>query len=166
MATTITLLHIGESGITVAHIGDSRIYQFRDGQIIYHTTDHSYVQSLVDLGQITKEEAAVHPQKNVITRALMGTAHSVEADVAFITDIQEGDIFFLCTDGVTECLSDEKLTTFFDSTVNIESIKNKIIEHCSETSKDNFSFYLIPIQGIQKNMGYKQFLLSLFYSFA
>jgi len=166
MATTLTLLYIGESGITVAHIGDSRIYQFRGGQIIYQTMDHSYVQSMISLGQLTKEEAAVHPQRNVITRALMGTSHSVDADVDFIKDIQEGDVFFLCTDGVTDCISDDKLATLFSSSINSESIKNQIIEHCSEASKDNFSFYIIPIQGIQKNVGYKQFLLSFFYSFA
>ena len=166
MATTLTLLHIGESGITVAHIGDSRIYQFREGQIIYRTADHSYVQSLVGLGQITKEEAAAHPQKHVITRALMGTAHSVDADVDFIRDIQEGDIFFLCTDGVTDCIPDDKLTTLFSSGMTVETVKNQLVERCSEASKDNFSFYIIPIQGVQKNAGYKQFLLSFFYSLA
>ncbi len=165
MATTMTLLYIGVSGVTIAHIGDSRIYHFRQGEIMYETEDHSLVNSWVKLGQMTKEEAATYPKKNVITRALMGTEYSVDADVAFIKDIQEGDVFFLCTDGVTECFPGEKLTNIF-SFGNAESIKDTIIEHCSAEAKDNFSFYIIPVQSIQKIAGYKQYLLSFFYSFA
>ena len=63
MATTLTMVSVGASGITLAHIGDSRIYQFRQGEIIYQTEDHSLVNSLVKLGKISKEEALTHPQK-------------------------------------------------------------------------------------------------------
>jgi len=166
MATTMTLLYVGSSGITIAHIGDSRIYQFREGRIIYKTDDHSLVNSWVKLGVITKEEAVTHPQKNVITRAVSGTKDSVSADVAFIKDIQEGDIFLLCTDGVTECFSDEDLMSLFSSGKNAELIKDAIVEECSDEAKDNFSFYIVPVQSIQKVAGYKQYLLSFFYSFA
>ena len=166
MATTMTLLYISESGITVAHIGDSRIYQFREGQIIFNTEDHSFVQTLVQMGKITKEEAASHPKKHLITRAIMGAKNSVNADVAVIRNIQEGDVFFMCTDGVAECFTDEGLTTLFSSGQNAEQIKDTIIEHCSVEAKDNFSFYILPVQGIQKIAGYKQYLLSFFYSFA
>lgn len=166
MATTMTLLYIGASKITIAHIGDSRIYQFREGRIIYETEDHSLVNSWIKLGKITKEEAAVHPQKNIITKALMGTGNPVNADVAFIKDIQDGDVFFMCTDGVVECFSDEYLTSLFSLNKNAELIKDTIVELCSDRARDNFSFYIIPIQSIQKIAGYKQYLLSFFYSFA
>ena len=166
MATTMTLLYIGVSGITIAHIGDSRIYRFREGKIIKATDDHSLVNSWVKLGIITKEEAAIHPQRNVITKAIVGAESSVNADVEFIDDIQDGDVFFMCTDGVTSCFSDEELTELFSSDKNTECIKNTIVEYCSVESKDNFSFYIIPIQSVQKKTGYKQFLLSFFYSFA
>ena len=166
MATTMTLLYVGVSGITIAHIGDSRIYRFREGKIINETDDHSLVSSWVKLGIITKKEAAVHPQKNVITKAIMGAESSVNADVEFITDVQDGDVFFMCTDGVTDCFSNEDLTKLFSSENNTESIKDTIVERCSVESRDNFSFYVIPIQSIQKKTGYKQFLLSFFYSFA
>ena len=166
MATTITLLYVGVSGITIAHIGDSRIYQFREGKIIYETDDHSLVNSWIKLGKITKEEAALHPQKNVITRAIMGAENSVNADVAFFADIHEGDIFFMCTDGVTECFQNENLTNLFSSNKNAESIKDTLIEHCSDKARDNFSFYVIPVQSVQKTSGYKQYLLSFFYYFA
>lgn len=165
MATTLTLLYIGESGITVAHIGDSRVYQFREGQIVFKTEDHSWVQFMVNLGLITKEEAVVHPKKNIITQAISGTAHSVNADVTFIKDIRDGDLFFLCTDGTTECITDENLASIFCSGQNAESIKDIIIDRCFKESKDNFSFYIVPIQSVKKVSGYKQFLLSFFYSF-
>ena len=166
MATTMTFLYVGVSGITIAHIGDSRIYHLREGKIIYETDDHSLVSSWVKLGIITKEEAAVHPQKNVITKAIMGAEHSENADVAFITDIQDGDVFFMCTDGVTDCLSNENLSKIFSSDKNAESVKDTIVEFCTDEAKDNFSFYILPIQSIQKMTGYKQFILSFFYSFA
>ena len=165
MATTLTLLYIGESCITVAHIGDSRIYQFREGHIVYATEDHSYVQSLVNLGQLSKDEAAAHPKKNIITRALSGTAQDVCADVAFLKDVQDGDIFFLCTDGVTDCFSDKRLASLFSSEMSTESIKDQLVEHCTKESKDNFSFYIIRVQKNQKITGYKHFLLSFFSSF-
>jgi len=165
MATTLTLIYIGSSGITVAHIGDSRIYQFREGRIIYETEDHSLVQSLVNIGELTKEEAAVHPKKNIITRALSGTSCSVNADMALIRDIRDADVFLMCTDGVTECFTDEELTALFSSGRSAEAMKDLLIEKCSGQSKDNFSFYIIPVQSIQKIAGYKQYLLSFFYSF-
>jgi protein phosphatase len=166
MATTLTLLYVGESDVTVAHIGDSRIYQFREGQTVFATEDHSYVQSLVRLGQITKEEATAHPKRNIITRALIGTPHQTCADVAVIRDIQDGDVFFLCTDGVIESFTDGELGSLFSSGLNMETVKNRIVEKCTEESRDNYSFYIIPVQKIQKNAGYKQFILSFFYSFA
>jgi len=166
MATTLTLLYVGESSITVAHIGDSRIYQFREGKIVFQTEDHSWVQSMVNLGQLTKEEAAVHPKRNIITKAINGTTNTEDADITIISDIQDGDVFFLCTDGITECFTDENLESLFCSEEKTESIKDAIMDRCYHESKDNFSFYIIPVQSIKNNQAIgKQFLLSFFYSF-
>lgn len=164
MATTLTFLYVGTSGITIAHIGDSRIYHIRNGEIIYVTEDHSLVNSWVQLGKITKEEAAVHPQKNIITRAIMGAEHSVSADVKLITDIQPGDSFLMCTDGVAECFTDDKIEALFSHGLNAETLKNTIVECCMNEAKDNFSFYILPVQNVQKTAGYKQYILSLLYS--
>ena len=166
MATTLTFLYIGTSGITMAHIGDSRIYQLRKGNIIHKTEDHSLVNSWVKLGVISEEEAFVHPQRNVITKAIMGSHFSVEADVKLQTDIRPGDVFLMCTDGVCECFPDEKLEKLFADQSNMEIIKDTIVEHCSNEANDNFSFYILPIQHTQKKINTKQFLLSFFYSFA
>lgn len=166
MATTLTFLYVGVSGITIAHIGDSRIYQLRNGKILHTTEDHSLVNSWIKLGRITKEEAIIHPQKNIITRAISGTEHSVYADVELINDIQPGDYFLMCTDGVSECFTNEKLEDIFSHESNAESVKNTIVEYCTNEARDNFSFYILPILGVQKIAGYKQYLLSFFYSLA
>lgn len=164
MATTLTMSYIGTSGITIAHIGDSRIYHFRKGRLIFKTEDHSLVNSFVKLGQISQEEALVHPQRNVITRAIMGSDQSTDADVALLDDIQSGDYVFMCTDGVIESLTDDELTGIFSSG-SVENIKNSIVECCSEKARDNYSFYILPIQQVQNSLNYKQFILSFFYSF-
>lgn len=166
MATTLTFLYVGTSGVTIAHIGDSRIYHIRNGKILSVTEDHSLVNSWVQLGKITKEEAAVHSQKNVITRAIIGSEYSVNADVKLISDVRPGDNFLMCTDGVTECFTDDEIERLFSSGLNAESLKDFIVGYCADGAKDNFSFYILPIQNVQKMAGYKQYILSLLYSFA
>ena len=81
MATTMTLAYIGNSTIMVAHIGDSRVYQFRNGQPVFQTDDHSLVNTYVKQGILSPEEAFTHPQKNIITRAIQGTKKQTEADI-------------------------------------------------------------------------------------
>jgi protein phosphatase len=165
MATTLTMIYVSESGITLAHIGDSRIYQFRDGHIIYQTEDHSLVNTWVKLGIITAEEALHHPRKNVITRAIQGSDSPTEAEVTLLTDIQPGDYFFMCTDGVTDCVKKEALSHIFSKAATHEGIKNAIVESCSGKARDNYSFYLLPIQHVQNSLSYKQFILSFLYTF-
>jgi protein phosphatase len=120
----------------------------------------------VKIGKITEEEAEKHPKKNVITKAIVGSKHIITADVQLITNIEPGDMFFLCTDGVTETLTDKELTEIFNKKNNSEEIKNNIVERCNNQSNDNFSFYIIPIFDTKKNTNYKQNILSFFYSFA
>jgi protein phosphatase len=165
MATTFALLYIGNNGITAAYVGDSRIYQFRDGKIIYRTEDHRLVNSWVKLGKITEKEAEIHPQRNVITRAIVGSEYITSADTQLITDIEPGDLFFMCTDGVTESFTDRELAKIFNKKNSSEEIKNTIVERCVNQSNDNFSFYIIPISDIKKNTNNRQNILSFFYSF-
>lgn len=164
MATTLTMAFIGSGGITLAHVGDSRIYLFRNGEIMYQTEDHSLVNTWVKLRKITKEEAIRHPQKNVILRAIQSTERPTEADVRLLTDIQAGDYIFMCSDGVLERLTDEKLAEIFVSN-SPEEIKNSILALCSGKTRDNFSFYIIPIQNVLETVGFKQNILSFLYSF-
>lgn len=165
MATTLTMVFVGKAGITLAHVGDSRIYLFREGHILYETEDHSLVNSLVKLGKITKEEALHHPQRNVIVRAVQGTSNPTDADVKLLNDIHTGDYLFMCTDGVLERLKSEDLSAIFSTYKSSEEIKDAILISCGGKTRDNFSFYIIPIQNVMESVGFKQNILSLLYSF-
>lgn len=165
MATTLTMLYIGTSGITLAHIGDSRIYQFRENKILYQTEDHSLVNSWIKLGKITADEALTHPQKNIIIRAIQGVAHPTEADIVLLKDIEPGDCFFMCTDGVLERLTNGALSSLFSNRFSSKEIKDSILNVCSGKTRDNFSFYVLPIQNVEYSMSIKQNILSFLYSF-
>lgn len=99
MGTTVSALLRHNNQVVIAHIGDSRIYRFRKGILKQITTDHTFVQKLVETGRITAEEAMVHPRRNVLMRVLGDVAGSVEIDTA-ILDTEPGDRWLLCSDGL------------------------------------------------------------------
>ncbi len=165
MGTTICLLYLSSDGIFLMHAGDSRIYQIRNGNIIFKTEDHSLVNSLVKNGQIQPHEASKHPQKNVIYRAIQGSGFPVEVDVVKIEDVMPGDQFFMCTDGVFEALNDERICSILSEDGNAESKLNEIKESCISKSRDNYSAYLIPISEVAENQSIKQIFASFLYAF-
>lgn len=110
MGTTVVAVIVADNVIYVAHLGDSRAYVLSDDKLIQITKDHSYVQELVDSGVITKEEAASDPRKNIITRAL-GVDNDVHIDFA-AEDLKDNAIVILCTDGLTNFVSDETIIEF------------------------------------------------------
>lgn len=149
MASTLTLLHLHKGGATVAHIGDSRVYQFRNGEIVFKTKDHSLLQSLLDAGELTPEQAKDFPHKNQITRALQGASvRKARADVSLLTDVQAGDIFMLCSDGILEAFEDDDMLKelFKEFSDSVDTIASKIAQVCNEVSKDNFSAYFVQIE--------------------
>lgn len=165
MATTLTLAYIGKSQITIAHIGDSRIYHIRNGQIIHKTEDHSLVNFLVKTGQLTPQEALTSSKKNVILRAIQGNHNPAEAEVTVLRNIMPDDYLFLCTDGVLEKIDDEKLMEIFKKGgSNSCAIKEMITDICAENSRDNYSFYIIPIQKTADIAEEAQKVFSFFYS--
>ena len=165
MATTLCLLYISSEGIYIAHAGDSRIYQIREGKIIFQTEDHSLINSLVKNGQVLPEDANRHPQKNVIYKAIQGSFYPVEIDIVKIKDIRSGDQFLMCTDGIIETLSDNEICQILSENGSSESKLNKIKELCKDTSRDNYSAYLIPIQEVQYSSILRQVITSFFYAF-
>ena len=107
MGTTLVgALIQGESGIVV-NVGDSRAYHISNGEIVQITTDHSYVEELVQCGAITREEAKTHPNRNVITRAL-GVEQRVRCDL-FRVDFRAGDLLLLCSDGLSNLVSEDEM---------------------------------------------------------
>ena len=107
-STTVTAVIFDGSHIGVGHVGDSRGYLLREGSLSQLTTDHTFVQSLIDEGRITEDEARVHPHRNLILRAVDGV-HEPEPDV-FSLEVVPGDRILLCSDGCSGVLSDEELS--------------------------------------------------------
>jgi protein phosphatase len=106
-STTATVALFDGARVAIGHVGDSRAYLFRDGEISQLTTDHTFVQSLIDEGRITEEEARVHPHRNLILRALDGI-HDAEPDL-FMLELVAGDRLFLCSDGACGVLPDGRI---------------------------------------------------------
>ncbi len=113
MGTTLTALWFSDDSVLVGHVGDSRAYRLRDGRLMRATTDHTYVEELVKNGVITPEMALKHPQRNVITRSI-GPWPRVEVDVERY-DYKNGDVWLLCTDGLTRYITDEELLIALNS---------------------------------------------------
>ena len=107
MGSTLTALSIREGKYYIAHVGDSRAYLLRDGALQQMTRDHSLVWQLYETGVLRKDELSSHPQKNLITRSI-GPHPQVEIDLEE-GDVREGDIYLLCSDGLTDMVSDENI---------------------------------------------------------
>ncbi len=156
MGTTLTFLCLHASGATVAHIGDSRIYQLRPAsknspaRIVFRTQDHSLVNDLVKIGEITEDEAKHHPQKNVITRAMQPCQeHRAKADIAHLTDILPGDYFYMCSDGMLEEASDENILNIITKPNATDEQKSEMLRNVTEDNKDNHTAHLIHIDGVE-----------------
>lgn len=162
MATTLCLLYFAPEGVYLTHAGDSRIYQFRNGKMIFKTEDHSLVNSMIKTGKINPKDAKKHPQRNVIYRAIQGSNSPVEVDIIKITDVLPNDEFLMCTDGVTEVWSDDDLCKIFSTNLPSEEKINTIKERCRDNAHDNYSAYLIPIQEVNKMNVIKQIFLYAF----
>lgn len=113
MGTTMTVALIEGNEVTIGHVGDSRAYLVRDGKLEQLTEDHSLVNELMKSGKLSPEEAEMHPQRSVITRAL-GTDPDVDVD-AFTIEAKEGDVFLLCSDGLTAMVDDEGILEVVES---------------------------------------------------
>lgn len=109
MGTTATLLHTEQGLAFWAHVGDSRLYLLRDGVLHQVTRDHSYVEDLVEHGELTEAEARIHPQKNMLTRAV-GVAEALEVDSGRF-DVRTGDILLLATDGLMNMVREEEIAS-------------------------------------------------------
>lgn len=156
MGTTMTFLCFHSEGATVAHIGDSRVYQLRPtkgdepARIVFRTRDHSLVNDLIKIGEITEEEAKNHPQKNVITRAMQPCQERrSKADIAHITDIQPGDYFYMCSDGMLEQTSDENLLYIITKENTTNEQKVEMLREVTAENKDNHTAHLIHINNVE-----------------
>jgi len=145
MATTIVALHVDGLKATFGHVGDSRLYRVTsNGELRRETEDHSIVEEEVRAGRMTPEQAANHPSKNVISRAL-GAEPSVEVDMKTI-EIEDGTSFLLCTDGITRHLSDNELRDLLVSGQPIDAVCEEMKRRCYERgAEDNLTAVIVQV---------------------
>jgi protein phosphatase len=145
MATTIVALQIQGNIATIAHVGDSRLYRLTPaGQLIRETADHSVVEEEVRAGRMTAEQAAHHPSKNVISRAL-GAEEDVEVDLKVI-EVDEGTQFLLCTDGITRHIPDHELRHLLITHDDLPALCAELKRVCYERgAEDNLTAVVVSI---------------------
>lgn len=145
MGTTFSgTLFVGDQAV-VGHIGDSRVYLYRDGSLTQVTKDHTFVQRLVDLGRITPEEALVHPRRNVIMRVLGDTSDVPQLDVK-VMDVLPGDRWLLCSDGLCGYVSDEIVALNLGSSESAEEVTEVLVGEALEAgAPDNVTVVVVDV---------------------
>ncbi|MBJ7470398.1 MAG: Stp1/IreP family PP2C-type Ser/Thr phosphatase [Solirubrobacteraceae bacterium] len=144
MGTTATVAHVGEEALTVAHVGDSRAYLFRDGSLRRLTDDHSLVEEMLRSGKLTAAEAANHPQRSIITRAL-GPDPAVEVDVREFK-LERGDIVLLCSDGLTSMIPEERVADVIRGNRRLDTAGRALIAAANAAGgRDNITVVLFRI---------------------
>ena len=142
LGTTLVLAMPFKTYYVAANVGDSRLYHYSEGVLRQISRDHSYVAELVEAGYITREQAAVHPRRNVITRAI-GTSPRERADI-FSENWKAGDILMLCTDGLSGTLSDEDMCRILKEETELDAACERLVmEAAYGGSTDNISVVLI-----------------------
>ena len=159
MGTTLTLLYIHSEGITAAHMGDSRIYHIRPNVgVLYQSRDHSLVFDLFQLGEISYDEMQNFAQKNIVTRAMTPNEDNrMRPDIIHITDIQPGDYFYMCSDGMLEQMNNNELAALLSSDVSDEEKRQRLIA-ATANNQDNHSAWLIHVKDIIREEGDEQLI--------
>jgi protein phosphatase len=146
MGTTIVAAAVSVSRIAIAHVGDSRAYRFRDGNLLQLTRDHSLLQEQIDHDEWKAEYADEFPRKNLVTRAL-GAERYVQVDVAEF-EIQPQDVYLLCSDGLTDMLTGADIITIMDElkTDPLTDIATALVQSANEKGgRDNVSVILLRV---------------------
>lgn len=129
MGTTLTVGYCVGADLYVVHAGDSRAYLFREGHLEQITCDHTLVQLLVENGLITPEAAKVHARRNVVTNVVGGPQAGVHSEIHKVR-LLDGDIFLLCSDGLTEAVSDDRIAAVLGSSASSHALARQLVETC------------------------------------
>jgi PPM family protein phosphatase len=147
MGTTLTAVYVGAEEVAIAHVGDSRAYCLRDGELLRLTDDHSLVDELIRQGKLTPEEAIEHPQRSVITRAL-GPEPEVEIDTRSYR-ARDGDVYLLCSDGLTTMVPDAQLVEILLSHPRLREAGEALIAAANEAGgRDNITVLLLRVEEV------------------
>ena len=152
MGTTLTAVYLDESDLAVAHVGDSRAYIFRDGELVRLTHDQSLVEELIRRGKLTPEQAAAHPQRSIITRAL-GIEPEVEVDT-WTYPMRAGDVVLLCSDGLTSMISETQIAAVLAEQPELERAGERLIAEANEAGgRDNITVILFRLEDVDGESG-------------
>src|SRR5829696_2069387 len=153
MGTTLTAAYLADDAVVVAHVGDSRCYLLRDGDLIRLTRDHSLVGELVARGKLTEAQAEAHPQRSVITRAL-GANAEVEVDVEAFP-ARGGDLFLVCSDGLTGMVHEPELKPLVNRPdAPLEKIGRDLIAAANDAGgRDNITVILFRLEEVEDRRG-------------
>ena len=130
MGTTLTAALVEDDEVSFAHVGDSRAYRFRDGELKLLTSDHSLVEELRRQGRLTDEQAEDHPQRSIITRAL-GPEREVEVDT-MTYQARPGDVYLLCSDGLTTMLREDQIAAALTDSDNLDEAVSRLVREANE----------------------------------
>jgi PPM family protein phosphatase len=146
MGTTVTAAILTNGRVSIGHVGDSRAYRIRNGELEQLTDDHSLVADLMRSGRLTPEEADAHPQRSVITRAL-GTDAEVDVDTVTV-DVEPGDLFLLCSDGLTTMVPEEDILRIAQEADNLDEVARTLVRAAnSGGGEDNITVVLFKVEG-------------------
>lgn len=144
MATTAALLYVKDAHVYIANVGDSRVYLLRNKNITQLTEDHTYVNTLLKAGIISEEQALRDRRKNVITRAL-GADKTVDPDF-FQLDIKKDDVFIICTDGLYDEVSEEKMVSIVGRSNDMSESCQKLIDEANKNGgRDNITVICVEV---------------------
>jgi len=142
MGSTLVLAMIRSEKMLIAHAGDSRAYLLHDGSFIRLTRDHSVIQDMLDNGLITPQEAAVHPSRAIVTQCI-GTPGKVSPDIRHI-DFQSGDRLLLCSDGLTNMLSDKRIATIMGQQTGLDTVSHDLVQAANDAGgEDNVTVVFV-----------------------
>jgi len=145
MGTTLTAAMVDGQHVAVGHVGDSRLYLFRNGELERLTRDHSLVEEFVRQGKLTPEQAEKHPQRSVITRAL-GPEGDVDVDT-FRVPAREGDVFLICSDGLSGMVSDEDLAAIIGAGDSLQATADTLVDAANDHGgRDNITAVLFRLE--------------------
>jgi serine/threonine protein phosphatase PrpC len=147
MGTTLTAAYLNDLDLAIAHVGDSRAYIFRDRELTRLTQDHSLVGFLIREGKLTEEQAAEHPQRSIITRAL-GIEADVEVDTYTIS-VRAGDVVLLCSDGLTSMIDEERIASILAAHSDLDQAGEQLIGAANDAGgRDNITVVLFRLEEV------------------
>src|SRR5580704_9451659 len=147
MGTTLTAAYVGRGEVSFAHVGDSRAYRLRRGELERITEDHSLVEELLRRGRLTEEEAEEHPQRSIITRAL-GPEPEVEVDTVTVA-AQDGDVYLICSDGLTSMVGEAAIGAILRDAPDITTAAEQLVSAALDAGgRDNVTVVLFRVEEV------------------